>query len=327
MTVFTNKITARLIDTSNGDLKVVNAARVSFAKESNEILPGDVGLINYLANHRHWTPFSHCRDTFEFKVPTPSHKQSLLEFLLLDLNQDDITSMVVAQVNSSIFVKHSLFGWANILNKCALSHKIILREDLAKLARALCDKYPLSSAALLTPEAKSIFANVGVSEFYTDYIDDRFEDITLCEYVPIFVARQRFKHMVGTTYNEVSRRYVSTPPQLYLPDIWRGKHESAKQGSTDEPSEFMHGRKSLNHNVVATEMHNTVDKYNTMIKNGVCPEQARMTLPQGMMTEYYVTANRSAWNRMIEQRKDSHAQKEIRDLAIEADKIINKVKE
>ena len=47
--------------------------------------------------------------------------------------------------------------------------------------------------------------------------------ITLRETVPIFVARQRFKHVVGFTYNEVSRRYVDDTPDFYVPDVWRSR--------------------------------------------------------------------------------------------------------
>ena len=58
--------------------------------------------------------------------------------------------------------------------------------------------------------------------------------ITLRETVPIFVARQRFKHMVGFTYNEVSRRYVDDEPTFYVPDSWRSRPDgSVKQGSGD----------------------------------------------------------------------------------------------
>ena len=48
-----------LIDSAGGDLSVVNSARVSFNKESKEITGNDIRLINYLAKHRHDTPFRH----------------------------------------------------------------------------------------------------------------------------------------------------------------------------------------------------------------------------------------------------------------------------
>ena len=94
---------AELIDAMGDDLTVVNAARVSFAKEVEEFSERDAKLITYLAKHNHWTPFSHVTATFRVSAP-------------------------------------------------------------------------------------------------------------------IFVARQLFKHVVGLTANEVSRRYVSDSPVLWAPD-------------------------------------------------------------------------------------------------------------
>lgn len=48
-----------LIDFAGGDLSIVNSARVSFAKEAKEMTGQDERLINYLAKHRHDTPFRH----------------------------------------------------------------------------------------------------------------------------------------------------------------------------------------------------------------------------------------------------------------------------
>ena len=65
-------MTVRLINHMGSDLTVVNAARVSFDKESEwEAIPfggvlegnlsvKDEKLIGYLAKHNHWTPFGHC---------------------------------------------------------------------------------------------------------------------------------------------------------------------------------------------------------------------------------------------------------------------------
>jgi len=55
------------------DLSVVNAARVSFAKESNEFSDKDEKLIKYLAKHNHWSPFGHASCSLESKL------QSLLQ--------------------------------------------------------------------------------------------------------------------------------------------------------------------------------------------------------------------------------------------------------
>ena len=58
-----------LIDHMGSDLTVVNAARVSFAKESEQFSDKDKILINYLAKHNHWSPFGHCSLQFRIKAP------------------------------------------------------------------------------------------------------------------------------------------------------------------------------------------------------------------------------------------------------------------
>lgn len=164
--------------------------------------------------------------------------------------------------------------------------------------------------------------------------------ITLREKVPIFVARQRFKHMVGFTYNEVSRRYVDDVPEFYVPDAWRGKPINAKQGSSEEVISDIY-------NYMAYEVYDRYDLgktdtvkrqydeiiritqgfYQTLIDNGVAPEQARMVLPQSMYTEYYCTGSLAAWARAYRLRIDSHAQKEIQDLARMWQETIGGIKE
>lgn len=51
------------------DLSVVNAARVSFGTEKEEVDEKDIKLINYLMEHNHSSPFEHCVLTFKFTVP------------------------------------------------------------------------------------------------------------------------------------------------------------------------------------------------------------------------------------------------------------------
>ena len=60
---------AELIRSSGDDLAVVNAARVSFAKESAEYCEADGKLILYLARHNHFTPFTHVTATFRCAAP------------------------------------------------------------------------------------------------------------------------------------------------------------------------------------------------------------------------------------------------------------------
>jgi thymidylate synthase (FAD) len=142
--------------------------------------------------------------------------------------------------------------------------------------------------------------------------------ITLRESIPIFVARQRFKHVVGFTYNEVSRRYVDDAPDFYMPTEWRERPDgSIKQGSGGT-----HENNSLIKGLYAHTVQIALDTYNTLIIQGVAPEQARMVLPQSMITSYYVTGSLAAFARAYRQRIDSHAQEEIQGLAKQWDKLI-----
>lgn len=141
--------------------------------------------------------------------------------------------------------------------------------------------------------------------------------ITMREKVPIFVARQRFKHTVGFSYNEVSRRYVDDDPEFFTPDAWRGAPtDGAKQGSSG----------IIENGFLDDDLHhhhsNCVEFYKLLLGDGVAPEQARMVLPQSMYTEYYVTGSLAAWARAYKLRIDSHAQKEIQDLAKQWDEVI-----
>ena len=142
--------------------------------------------------------------------------------------------------------------------------------------------------------------------------------ITMRETVPLIVARQRFKHTVGFVYNEVSRRYVNDDFAVFQPNGWRAADTDKKQGSKqDEFIQYLSGR---NTGIEVQEMYEYVidtcfEAYEAMIDSGVCPEQARLCLPQGMMTSYYVTGSLAAWSRAYHLRNAPDAQLEIRELA------------
>ena len=186
---------AELIDSMGDDLTVVNAARVSFAKEVEEFSERDTKLIKYLARHNHWTPFGHV--TASFRVAAP-----------------------------------------------------------------------------------------------------------------IFVARQLFKHVVGLVANEVSRRYVSDEPTFYNPEEWRGAPKNAKQGSDGVVADqgFCTG-----YHLDAIRM--ATNAYHHLLKEGVAPEQARMVLPQSMMTEFIWTGSLAAFARVCKQRLSKDAQAETAVIA------------
>lgn len=185
-----------LLETFGNDLTVVNAARVSFAKESHDLSVGDKKLISYLARNGHISPFFHPQIRFRLKMP-------------------------------------------------------------------------------------------------------------------IFIAREWFRHTIGLARNEVSRRYVDTDPECWTPDGLRARDPRAKQGSKAENI-------SDNDAVMAefnTFQRQAMDFYKSLLERGVAPEVARGVLPQSMYTEFIETGSLSAYARICQLRMDPHAQKEIRDYA------------
>ena len=133
---------------------------------------------------------------------------------------------------------------------------------------------------------------------------------------PIFVARQLMKHTVGFSWNEVSRRYVDSDPEFYMPKEWRARDKNLKQGSKDE---VIKGNDCYQDAAKRYVSH--LDQlYKGMVAGGVCPEQARMLLPQNMMTEWIWTGTLYAWARMCQLRLDSHTQRETQEIA----KAVNK---
>ncbi len=195
MAIYHNEPTVAYIDKMGDDLTVVNAARVSFNKRKYELGPKDIKLIDYLAKHGHWSPFSHCFMQFRIKAP-------------------------------------------------------------------------------------------------------------------IFVARQLAKHQVGLAWNEVSRRYVDFEPEWYCPEHWRGRAADNKQGSSGRVAEQQNATSELEMANVSGFSH-----YQHLLQCGVAPEQARMVLPQTLMTEWYWSGSLAAFARVVNQRRHKEAQAETAAVA------------
>jgi len=192
-----------ILDVMGSDLTVVNAARVSFASESEEFGSRDKKLVRYLAAHGHWTPFAHVQVQLRIKAP-------------------------------------------------------------------------------------------------------------------VFVARQLVKHQVGLVWNEVSRRYVDFVPEFHAPEAWRKRAPNKKQGSLNETFD----KDSLLYNSYWDLMSKAEDLYSFMLERGVAPEQARMLLPQSMMTEWYWTGSLVAFARIVTQRLSEDAQYECRVVAEKIDQLL-----
>jgi len=124
---------------------------------------------------------------------------------------------------------------------------------------------------------------------------------------PIFVARQLQKHEY-MVWNEISRRYVDNDPEFYVPDVWRGRSADKKQGSDGVINDI---RPSVARNMVEDCRQN----YNYLLAKGVSPEQARMVLPQSMMTEWYWSGTMKAVHKMCSLRCKPDTQLETQIVA------------
>ena len=135
---------------------------------------------------------------------------------------------------------------------------------------------------------------------------------------PVCVARQLVKHQVGLVWNEVSRRYVDSEPEFYTPEVWRGAPENKKQGSSDikidiDPDDFV-------------RMYDSAKwMYEYLLERGVCPEQARMLLPQSLMTEWYWSGTLYAFARVCNLRCKDDAQLETQMVAKQIDVLAEEI--
>jgi len=130
--------------------------------------------------------------------------------------------------------------------------------------------------------------------------------------MPIFVARQWFRHTVGVTRNEVSRRYVKNEPEFQGLEWREAPDKSIKQGS----GPLLPDPQAKEWDLRALDSENKARRlYNEMIEEGVAPEQARAMLPQSMLTTIIETGSLAAYGRICQQRLDSHAQVEIQEVA------------
>jgi thymidylate synthase (FAD) len=123
---------------------------------------------------------------------------------------------------------------------------------------------------------------------------------------PIFVARQLVKHKF-LRWNEISRRYVDDDPEFYEPDEWRGRADDKKQGSAGAVESVPVGALKVQGYCLAA--------YQDLLSSGICPEQARMVLPQSTMTEWYWSGSLDAFADMCRLRCKEDTQAETQEVA------------
>lgn len=134
---------------------------------------------------------------------------------------------------------------------------------------------------------------------------------------PVPIRTQCFKHKIGFVESEESRRYISSRPELFVPEFKSRPIGNIKQGSGD-----LHLKNEDWKKTYETYCNKSIDMYEDMIKDGIAPEQARFILPQGVHINWVWTGSLAAYARYYIQRSDKHAQGENNYLADEIRKCI-----
>jgi len=202
---------------------------------------------------------------------------------LLDFMGDDLDVVNAAKVS---FSKESIWEWKEEL-ECGVPVSIepVLAEKDAKLINYLAkhDHWtPFAHTALKFRVA-----------------------------APVPIRTQCFKHKIGMVENEESRRYISTTPEIFIPEFFRAKPEgSIKQGSGEEhyDSKFWVGQ----YDKLVSQC---VSLYEELLDDGVCPEQARFILPQGAIVNWIWTGNLVSFANFFNKRTDPNAQREVQVVA------------
>jgi thymidylate synthase (FAD) len=130
---------------------------------------------------------------------------------------------------------------------------------------------------------------------------------------PIFVAREWFRHRVGS-FNEFSMRYAKATDEFYVPEPEDVRTQVGKPGSYSfeqlPPEVAETTREELE--AVYESAYQT---YERLVELGVARELARCVLPVGAYTEFYWTVNARALMNFLSLRASENAQREIRRYA------------
>ncbi len=130
---------------------------------------------------------------------------------------------------------------------------------------------------------------------------------------PIFVAREWFRHRIGS-FNEFSLRYAKATDDFYVPEAEDVRTQVGKPGAYRfepvDPELAETAREELK-----AVYDQAYDTYTRLVEQGVARELARSVLPVGAYTQFYWTVNARALMNFVSLRNSEFAQLEIRRYA------------
>lgn len=205
----------------------------------------------------------------------------------------------------------------------------VLNEGYIRVADSMASDLSVVNAARVSfGKSKSALsdADIGLINFLmrerhgTPFEHNAFTFHIKC---PIFVAREWFRHRIGS-FNEFSARYTEMPNDMYIPEISNVRTQVGKPGSYT----FEQVRPGLAESVV--EMIKGVNErsyevYAHLLEHGVAKELARTVLPMGMYTQFYWTVNARSLMNFLSLRTHETAQREIREYALAIEPMFQKL--
>jgi len=130
---------------------------------------------------------------------------------------------------------------------------------------------------------------------------------------PLFVAREWFRHRVGS-FNEFSMRYAKATDDFYVPEPEDVRSQIGKPGAYSfEPVDPELAERTREELQALYEAAYTT--YTRLVEEGVARELARLAMPMGAYTEFYWTVNARSLMNFISLRAAESAQREIRRYA------------
>ena len=186
--------------------------------------------------------------------------------------------------------------------------------DFDAIARLKSCPYNKDDVRLLKEKDEKLIRYLAKHNHWTPFAHPQ---ITLRVKAPVSIRTQFFKHKQGFVENEISRRYVDSEPEFYVPEF-RKAVKNKKQGS-GEVIDSENLRIRFERNMVSAK-----HKYEYLLHQNVCPEQARMVLPQNTMTEWYWSGSLDAWSDMCKLRCASDTQEETQEVAKKISVIMHK---
>jgi len=165
----------------------------------------------------------------------------------------------------------------------------------------------------LTEKDKKLLAYLAKHKHYTPFESCLLTVMVEC---PIAIRSQIMRHRTAS-YNEVSRRYTSENIEFYQPNTLRQQDPKSKQSSYGVHKDSVPLLEEYTLHVTKAKV-----LYDKLIEAGVAKEQARFILPQCTYTRFYMTMNLRNWVHLLSLRLDSHAQEEVRFIALQIKEIM-----